>query len=280
MFKIIQYSNTIDFNTKLEKQIQSYYYHFSNEFAEVVRKVPVFLLSKKDFIDSHPEDIDWKNDNSYPETEVLGYYLSKGSDIFPNKPMIAINYDYLSGKYKDDLTALFLKVLIHEYAHGVYDIKQHVKFRDDMIASDAHYTKYTREYYIEEAMANAYMLHYLGDIDDFNSDFPVVEDFVQKQPLGYKEGYDIYHLDKRDVFIRVICNYLDTKIERNVKDKRIEKTESEIHKYILDRFSSLAIISLGKSKVSQDIIDASFDPVFCDNMHRSKAIGLFNSPFC
>lgn len=200
MFKIIQYNNTIDFDAKLEKQIQSYYYHFSDEFADKVRSIPVFLLNEKEFLRHHPfaKLRRMESDNSYreepngkslgisqPSTELLGYYASGGKPYFKNKAVIAINFDMICKIYNNHIKELFLKVLIHEYAHVVYDVK--------IIKPNT--IKKKMLFLLEECMANALAISYIRGSNKLSNQPKIeshkvtwIEGFIQLQPDGYNQG--------------------------------------------------------------------------------------------
>ena len=184
----------------------------SDSLYHIAKKIPFYLVDKYTFslvrkgsyhILNRLDDEDSRNnfekekvisdDSRRPETELLGFYVSKGSHGIPE---IYLCTESIINCTKDDeeLTYLIAKVIIHELAHAYMDMR-------DYGTKDEFYN------WMEESCANEITLEYFRDYKKccfrvydraflahkpIFSAYKFVQDFILSQPDNYKLGYYLH----------------------------------------------------------------------------------------
>lgn len=276
-FKLISYSTDIHLSEQNENELHKYHSKYSDTIQlldDVIRNTPIYLMNETDFVQHAPKDdfIEKKDTwEGVPPAEYLGLYIYQ-SDLLNNKPLILINYNRIDTLCKNhnvlSITELLLIVIIHEYAHGMYD-KRADKYKPKPNTDKVHsIPKNTIAHYIEEAMANAFVLYYLDTIDHTGLRGKA-ESFMLKQPPGYKEGPEMYgYIKCSDVIYRMYPRFKE-KIKNNYakEDYRKEMYEEFLNGYeYLDECITVNMENYIKEKYGKDI----------DLVNTLKGTGIFN----
>ncbi len=186
----------------------------SDSLYHIAKKIPFYLVDKYTFslvrkgsyhilnriddkenrqkFENEQENIEY-DDSRCPETELLGYYVSKGSHGIPE---IYLCTESIIKCTKDDeeLTYLIANVIIHELAHAYMDMR-------DYGTKDEFYE------WMEEGFANKITLEYFRNHSDNyrhrcyflshntyskNIAYNFVTNFILKQPDNYKLGFYLH----------------------------------------------------------------------------------------
>lgn len=134
-----------------------------------------------------------KYDDVYcPETEVYGYYVSKGTHNIAEIylcPESIFNHT----RNNEELTYLLAKVIIHELAHALMDKRDYGQ-KDEFYKwmEEASANEITLEYFkkFEENnynRANSYLRH-----NNTKSPYDFIREFILSQPDNYKLGYFLH----------------------------------------------------------------------------------------
>lgn len=182
-----------------------------NSLFQISKRIPIYLVDRKAF--DNVKDgryFNEKNDRYYqdeenpnkhdnqqfeerPNTELLGYYVSKGAHGIP-EIYLCTETIFKHTTNDDELTFLIAKVLIHELAHAYMDRKEYGT-RDDFY------------YWMEESFANEMTLEHFQEFERYHrhryrygiythnkieSAYEYAKDFILKQPNNYKLGYYLH----------------------------------------------------------------------------------------
>lgn len=203
-------------------------FHHQKEFwlYELTKKIPIYLvdeakfdnIKKGNYSDNEEHRNKFNNERNNkegtkysPETELLGFYLSKGA-LGNQEIYICTDTIFRHTKNNDELKYLLAKVIVHEFAHAYMDYRHR------------RYNK-TDEFYswMEESFANEMTLYHFRDYeripnhrkykrrylshDPIPSPFDYVVEFIKKQPANYKLGLDLFEHGIRcfDIWARDKC---------------------------------------------------------------------------
>jgi len=249
-----------------------YYEQTPNRLSELSQTIPVYLVDEvkfnnirhgifkddnddrhdRDYRDDRPHNDD-RNDNnsdsnddrnndgefrSTPDTEVLGYYLSKG--VHGNQEIyICTDTIFRHSMNNDELKFLLAKVIVHEFAHAYMDYRHR------------RYNK-TDEFYswMEESFANEITLYHFRDYEripyhrkykrrylshnPIPSPFDYVKEFIKRQPNHYKLGLDLFENRIRcfDIWARNKC---EVEQKTTAKKEWLDYVKANVRSSTFDR---------------------------------------------
>ena len=218
-----------------EREMHRYYYDRCDTLPALVERVPVFLLNEYDFdieskrleieFDIESKRLEIENERyAFPITEFLGLYMRDNRSFFKKTPVILICLDRIMKSAKSEKNFLYLttKVIIHEFAHALFDIENYNalygkndEFFTWMEESMANaFTLSTLEFYYERRYRRNYCCEYFCDTEIID----YAKNFIKYQPPKYSLGLEIFekHLDR---YYWKWQRYKKELVNKNTKEK-------------------------------------------------------------
>jgi len=224
----ISFTDSILYNYRDYCHNRNYLYYLSQTIPfylvdkytfSLIRKGNYHIFNKLDdeynqlIFENEQENVE-HNSSKYPETELLGCYVSKGSHGIPEIYLCTDTIMQFSTN-DEELTYLLAKVIIHELAHAYMD-------KHDYCEKDEFYE------WMEESCANEITLEYFQQYEDSfrlfydnncfthitHTAYKFVKNFILSQPDNYKLGYYLH-----ENWIRKYSSWQINKYEVSQKTK-------------------------------------------------------------